>query len=120
MSTCRSRRLDDSTESAAMLSGAGSKDSACGQPLADPAPKHSPENLSPSVPADNQDSIFGSGMQRKRQPSSTGCAIHVRQSGNIGQGILDQNDKIIAWTTNVWVAQVICKLLNTHEELLDD
>jgi hypothetical protein len=26
--------------------------------------------------------------------------------------------RLLAWTTNVWVAQVICKLLNEHEELL--
>jgi hypothetical protein len=57
-----------------------------------------------------------------RQPSSTGCATHepfaIRQSGNIGQEILDQGGTIIAWTTDVWAAQVICKLLNEHEELL--
>jgi hypothetical protein len=60
--------------------------------------------------------------QAYQQPFSTGCATHepfaIRQSGNIGQEILDQGGKIIAWTTDVWVAQVICKLLNEHEELL--
>ena len=42
----------------------------------------------------------------------------MRQSGNIGQEILDQAGKIIAWTTDVWLAQVICKLLNDNEGLI--
>jgi hypothetical protein len=124
MNIYHSQSLDDSTASAAMLSAGGSKDSDCGQPKADPAPTHSPENLSPSGPADIQAPTTGFGTPRKRQPSSTGCATHepfaIRQSGNVGQEILDQNEKIIAWTTSLWVAQVICRLLNTHEELLDD
>jgi hypothetical protein len=92
--------------------------------MADPAPKHSTEDLSPSDPADIPEHISGYGTLTKQPPSSTGCATQepfaIRQSGSIGQEILDQNDKIIAWTTNVWVAQVICKLLNEHEEFLDD
>ena len=121
MNTCRSASLADSTPLAAMLSGAGSKDSACGQPMADPAPTHSPEDLSPSGPADNQAPIIGCGTRIGRQPSSTGCATHepfaIRLSGSIGQEIVNQDGKIIAWTTDVWVAQVICKLLNDHEEM---
>ena len=42
----------------------------------------------------------------------------VRQSGNIGQKILDQDGTVVAWTTDAWVAQVICKLLTDNEELL--
>jgi hypothetical protein len=42
----------------------------------------------------------------------------VRQSGNVGQEILDQDGKIVAWTTDEWVAQAICKLLNENEERL--
>ena len=45
-------------------------------------------------------------------------AFTVRQSGNIGQEILDQDGNTIAWTTDAWLAQVICKLLSDNEELL--
>ena len=42
----------------------------------------------------------------------------VCHSGEVGQEILDQDGKIIAWTTDEWTAQVICKLLNENEELV--
>ena len=45
-------------------------------------------------------------------------AFTVRQSGNIGQEILDQDGNTIAWMTDTWLAQVICKLLSDNEELL--
>ena len=45
-------------------------------------------------------------------------AFTVRQSGNIGQEILDQDGTIVAWTTDAWLAQVICKLLTENEGLL--
>jgi hypothetical protein len=43
----------------------------------------------------------------------------VQVSGTIGQEIIDPDGKIIAWTTDVWVDQVIVKLLNENENLLD-
>jgi hypothetical protein len=105
-----------------MLSAAGSKDSACGQPLASPALKPSPEDWSTSGPADDRAPTFGFGTVSGRQQSSTGCPTHerfaIRQSASIGQEILNEDWTTIAWTTDTWVAQVICKLLNTHEELL--
>ena len=45
-------------------------------------------------------------------------AFTVRPSGNIGQKILDQDGTVVAWTTDAWLAQVICKLLSDNEELL--
>ncbi len=42
----------------------------------------------------------------------------VHHSGSIGQEIHDPDGKIISWTTNAWVAQVIMKLLNENQELL--
>jgi hypothetical protein len=49
------------------------------------------------------------------QPVAT---FWVGQSGNVGQEVLDQEGRIIAWTTDDWVAQVVCKLLNDNEGLL--
>jgi hypothetical protein len=78
--------------------------------------------MSPSVPADSPEHISGFGTLTKRPPCSTECAIHepfsIRRSGNIGQEILDQNGKIIAWTTDAWIAQVICKLLKDNEGMV--
>jgi hypothetical protein len=78
--------------------------------------------LLPSDPAGSLEPISGSGTPTKRPPSSTECAIHepfsIKQSGTIGQEILDPDGKIIAWTTDAWIAQVICKLLNDHEGMI--
>jgi hypothetical protein len=49
------------------------------------------------------------------QPVAT---FWVRQSGNVGQEVLDQDGRVIAWTTDDWVARVICRLLNENEGLL--
>jgi hypothetical protein len=49
------------------------------------------------------------------QPVAT---FSVRHSGNVGQEVLDQDGRTIAWTTDAWAAQVICRLLNEHEGLL--
>lgn len=37
----------------------------------------------------------------------------------MGHEVLGPDGNIIAWTTNAWVAQVIVKLLNENEELLN-
>jgi len=42
----------------------------------------------------------------------------VRQSGNVGQEILDRDGNTIVWTTDAWLARVVCKLLSDNEELL--
>ena len=42
----------------------------------------------------------------------------VRQSGAIGQEILDADGWVICWTTDLWTAQVSCKLLTENEGLL--
>lgn len=47
-------------------------------------------------------------------------AFSVHRSGNVGQETLDQDGRIIAWTTDEWTAQVICKLLNENQGLLKE
>lgn len=122
MNTHPSRSLAEYMPSAATSSGGGSKDSACEPRMAGQAPKHSPRATSASGPAEIPEPFSGCGTQKKQPASSMGCATQgpfsIRQSGNIGQEILDQNGKIIAWTTDVWVAQVMCKLLTENEGLL--
>jgi hypothetical protein len=48
------------------------------------------------------------------QPST----FSVPHSGNVGQEILDEEGRILEWTTDEWTARVICKLLNENEERL--
>lgn len=50
----------------------------------------------------------------------THCSFAVRQSGNIGQELIGPDGTVIAWTTDAWIAQAICKLLIDHEELISD
>ena len=38
-------------------------------------------------------------------------AYSIRASGNIGQVVLDPDGRIIAWTTDAWVAQLIEKFV---------
>ena len=122
MTTSVSPNLAGSTASVATLSAGGSKDSACAPKTVGPARKLTPKATSPSDPAGIPEHISGYGTLPKRPPSSTECAIHepfsIRRSGNIGQEILDQDGKIIAWTTDAWIAQVICKLLNDREGMI--
>lgn len=42
----------------------------------------------------------------------------VQPSGDIGQEICDPEGRIIAWTTDEWVAQVLVKLLNENEHIM--
>ena len=45
-------------------------------------------------------------------------AFSVHDSGGIGRTIVNCDGEIIIWTTDDWVAQVVCRLLNENEELL--
>ena len=42
----------------------------------------------------------------------------VHTPGNIGQEIRGADGRIIAWTTDSWVAQVIARLMSENEHLL--
>lgn len=54
----------------------------------------------------------------EQRAGETFATFSVHHSGNVGQEILDKDGIIVAWTTDQWTAQVICKLLNENEELL--
>jgi hypothetical protein len=45
-------------------------------------------------------------------------AFNVVHSGFVGQEIIDPDGLVVAWTIDVWVAQVIAKLLNENQELI--
>ena len=47
------------------------------------------------------------------------CGVFsVVRFGNVGQDIVDEDGKLIAWTTDAWTAQVICTFLNENEDHL--
>lgn len=56
------------------------------------------------------------GTLKRRPPSSTECVIHepfhIQANGSIGQTIIGPDGNAVAWTTDVVVAQVICRLMN--------
>lgn len=62
-----------------------------------------------------------SGTGTRRASNSTGWATHeqtyqfsVRESGNIGQEVLDADGKVVAWTTDIVLAHRIVRLLNSE------
>jgi hypothetical protein len=60
-------------------------------------------------------------IHRGSQPSPCPAAapFQVRQSGNVGQEIVNQEGKIVCWTTDPVIAALICKLLTLHRKVED-
>ena len=123
MTTSASLKSDDFTACRATLPDAGSRDSECEPQTASQAEKHLREDLSPDAHQLSPALSFTSGTGNGRLPCSTECVtpgpqFSIRSNGSIGQEICDGDGVTIAWTTDPWVAQVICKLLNENERLL--
>lgn len=62
------------------------------------------------------------GMNPRLSKSSTdgsSKSFWYRSSGNIGQEILEGDGVVVAWTTDLELAQRSCKLLNESEGLLN-
>lgn len=54
-----------------------------------------------------------SGIEPKSSPCwNDGNRLLVRESGQIGQEILDAEGTMVCWTVDPWLAQVIVRLLN--------
>ena len=72
--------------------------------------------------AHNREHSITFGTLKEQQPCSTQCNIHepfsIWCNGGIGQEIVNADGMTIAWTTDPWVAQVICKLLIENDGLL--
>ena len=45
-------------------------------------------------------------------------AFSVHSPEGVGQTIVNSDGEIIVWTTDAWVSQVVCRLLNENEKLL--
>ena len=66
---------------------------------------------------DGIDGVLGSDA-RWSEDAEEVAAFTVHNSGGVGKTIVNCDGEIIAWMTDDWVAQVICKLLNENEELI--
>ncbi len=115
----RKQNSDGSTESAAMSLEDGSKNSACGPIKESPVNSPLPTRWSRKDPAVESALTSGRGIEKRRQPVSTGpdtpekpSDFSVRLSDFIEQDILDRNGKVVAWTTDAALAYRIVRLLN--------
>ena len=72
--------------------------------------------------AHNREHSITFGTLKERQPFSMECSTHepftIHCNGSIGQEIVNADGMTIAWTTDPWVAKVICKLLIENDGLL--
>jgi len=125
MTSCPSPKLADCTASHPTRSANGSRPSACEHLEVSRADKHSPIASSANAQAANQEHTSTLGTPTEPPPSSTRWDTReldgpflIRSSGNVGQEIVDAEGRVVVWTTNEWIGQVICKLLNENQELL--
>ena len=122
MNSSASLNSDGFTASAAIRSANGSRASAS-EPATDRhQPKPSTKSTSHSGQARSLGHSFTSGTKNGRRRCSMGCSIRgpfvIQTNGGIGQTVTDADGNAVAWTTEPWVAQVICRVMNENEGLL--
>ncbi len=54
----------------------------------------------------------------KHNESSAVSPFVVQSSGDVGQTIVDANDRVVCWTTDWWIAEVIATMLTEHASWL--
>lgn len=122
MSSLPSPNSEGNSASAVTRSGSGSKTSDSESNQENHPEWLSTRDSSKSPQARKLERTSGHGTLQKPQPLSTACNTQgrflIRFNGGIGQEILNADGETIVWTTDPWVAQVICKLLTENEGLL--
>ena len=118
----RKENSEPFTESAATSSGVGSKDWDYEQKTEARQQGRSTRATSANDQARSRERTFTSGTGTRRASNSTGWATHeqmsdfsVRESGNIGQEVLDADGKVVAWTTDAVLAHQIARMLNADQ-----
>lgn len=120
MNTPASQKLDNISGYPVTSSESGSKNWACDQLTENrPNPPLTTNSLL-SGPAEGSELTSTSGTGQKPSHCSTATneksdRYIVRQSGNIGQEIVNADGIVIAWATDFLMAQVIARLLNNYE-----
>ena len=122
MTSFHSQKSDRFTESVPTKLANGSKTSDCEPNRDSHQTKPKMNDTLPSDQVPNREHSFTFGTVQKRQPYSMECSTHepfsIWSNGSIGQEIVNSDGMTIAWTTDPWVAQVICKLLTENDGLL--
>ena len=54
---------------------------------------------------------------KRNEPSAVSPFV-VQDSSNVGQTIVDANGRVVCWTTDWWIAEVIATLLTEHASWL--
>jgi hypothetical protein len=107
------------TEPVPIKLGSGSRGSGSELSLDSRAEMPSSKGTSPSDQALRPTRTTTFGKRGRRPASSMACAIHapisIRSNGSIGQELLDADGQVIAWTTDLLVAQVIAEMMNDVE-----
>ena len=118
MNISASPNSEEFTASAVTLSANGSKDSDSEPNPASHQPKRSAMGASHNDPARNLGHSSTSGSEQERHYCSMPCSTQgpflIRSNRSIGQVILDADGRTVAWTTDLFVTQVICGLMNEH------
>jgi hypothetical protein len=92
----------------------GSGKSAYELPLENQQAEPSTKGSSPNGQAEELGRISTFGIGRRPWPcwkNESSYSFTIRQSGNIGQVILDSEGNVICWTVDPWLAQVIARML---------
>ena len=107
---------DKSTASVRTRSENGSKVSDFETTMGDHHDKHLTKESSANVLPHNLGRSSMCGTKVGQQTSSTTWGIQgplsIQTNGSIGQTLIDADGNAIAWTTDEFVAQVICRMLN--------
>ena len=118
MSSSALQKSANSTESHRMSLDVGSRTWACELKRENQVSKPSAKNSSFNDPAANQEPFTTSGSENGLSSCSTAwdtqehLEFTVRQSGSLGQEILDAEGQVVAWTLDEILAIRICRLLN--------
>lgn len=122
MTFSASPKLERFTEFHPTLLENGSKDSASEPNRDSHQSEPSTNGTFRSDQAHSREHSFTFGTPEEQLPCSTQCSTHepfsIWCNGGIGQEIVNADGMTIAWTTDPWVAQVICKLLTENDGLL--
>ena len=118
----RKENSEPFTASAAMSSGAGSKGWDYEQKTEARQLERSMRATSANDQARSRERTFTYGTGTRPASNSTGWATHeqtyqfsVRESGNVGQEVLDADGKVVAWTTDAVLAHQIARMLNADQ-----
>ena len=118
----RKENSEPFTESAATSLDAGSRGWDCERMMEARQLERSMRATSASGPARSRERTFTSGTGTRPASNSTGWATHeqtyqfsVRESGNVGQEVLDADGKVVAWTTDAVLAHQIARMLNADQ-----